>query len=152
MFEPMKEIGIILSCTWKFALTFPMAVYVAQMSFIETLVFTNIGGIIGVLFFAFLSGQIIRLWNRFVGEKIDVNRKPKPVFTKRKRKFIKLKTRYGFIGIVVLNPVVISIPISTFLVKKYYGRVRFALLWLILGQIAWSFIYTYFYIYIKQTI
>ncbi len=148
----MKELVIILSCTWKFALTFPVAVYAMQMSFKETLIYTNLGGILGVLFFTFLSGIFIKGWNKYIRPGLEIGRRRRPVFTKRRRRFIQIKNKYGFIGIVILNPIVISIPISTFLVAKYYGKNKMNLVWLIAGQFGWSLIYTYFYVYIKQTI
>ncbi len=145
----MKELAIIFFCTWKFAATFPFAIYVLKMSFIETLVYTNIGGIIGTLTFVFFSDFLIKIWRRILPEGLVLNRKTKKKFTGRNRKLIKIKTRYGFYGIVILTPVLLSIPVGSFLTVKYYGKGRRNILWLITGQILWSFVYTFFYTKIK---
>lgn len=146
----MNKLVIILSCTWKFALTFPVAVYAMRMNFRETLLYTNLGGILGVLFFTYLARFLIQAWQKFIAPRFSFRKQTKPVFTRKNRRLIGLKNRYGFAGIVILNPVIISIPISTFLVAKFYKHQKYSILWLIAGQFAWSLIYTFFYIYIKD--
>lgn len=148
----MKGLTVMLWATWKFALTFPFAVYVMQMSFGEVILYANIGGILGVLFFTYLSAIVIQLWKKYLAPKLNIRQKPKRVFSKRSRMMVNIKSKYGLIGIVILNPVLISIPVSAFLVAKYYGRHKINVLWLIVGQFVWSIIYTYFFIYIKQNI
>lgn len=148
----MKELTVIFFSSWKFCLTFPVAVYGMHMSFAETIFYTNMGGVIGVIFFSFLSKQLLAFWKRKVLPLIVRKQKYKPVFTKRRRMFISIKNNYGLPGIVFLNPIIFSIPISTFLVNRYFGRKKIYLLWLIAGQIAWSIIYTFFYIYVKKNI
>lgn len=137
----MKEFTIIFFSTWKFAATFPVAVYLMKMSSAETLIYTNIGGIVGVIFFLYLSRILLRLWNRY---RPDFRRREKLVFTPATRRFVTIKNKYGLFGIVILNPVILSIPVSAFLAAKYYGvkpKVFFAL---IAGQVVWSLVYTLF--------
>jgi hypothetical protein len=129
-----------------------MAIYGMNFSMIEILIYANLGGVLGVLFFAFISHQLIYFWNLQVKPRLKHSERKRPVFTKRRRKFIRLKNKYGFPGIVILNPVIISIPISTFLVIKYYGRKGKYLLWLIAGQAIWSVLYVLFYLYLKEMI
>lgn len=141
----MKELTVIFFCTWKFALTIPFAVFGMKFSFIKTLIFTNIGGMIGLLFFIYLSDLIIHLWTKYVKPKVSFLNKEKPIFTKRRRKFVRIKSKYGLPGIIVLNPIILSIPVSSFLVVKYYGKKLQNILFLLSGQVAWSLLYTYFY-------
>ena len=146
----MKELAVIFGCTWKFALTFPVAVYGMKFSFFKTLLITNLGGILGVIFFIYLSDGLIQAWNKLIRPKIKIRKAEKPVFTTKRRNFIKIKSKYGFPGIVILNPIIISIPISSFLVVKYYGRNFKYVIWLFIGQLIWSVIYTFFYFFIYQ--
>jgi ABC-type antimicrobial peptide transport system permease subunit len=148
----MKEITVIFFCTWKFAATFPLAVYIMRMSFLETIIYTNIGGVIGVLIFVFFSHYLINLYTQYWPEKLKRHRKPKRVFNKRNRWLVKIKIHYGLPGIVILTPILLSIPVGSFLVVKYYGRRKINYFWLILGQIAWSFVFTGFYTQIKAAI
>ncbi len=139
----MKELIIILSSTWKFAATFPLAVLIMKMSFFETLLYTNFGGLIGVIFFVSLSKIVIKTWTKILpAQKQDKNKK---IFTKRNKKLIKLKRTYGLPGIIILNPIILSIPVSAFLVAKYYGEKFINYCWLVVGQIAWSVLYTFFF-------
>lgn len=150
----MKEFTVLVFFTFKFALTFPVAVYGLQMSFWETMAYSNLGGLIGLLVSVYLSKLIIYLWDKYVVSLIFRRTKENksPVFTRRKRFIVKVKTRYGLPGIVILTYVFLSIPVGAFLMTKYYGaRIR-NVFWLLIGQVSWSLIYTIFYLYIKEAL
>jgi hypothetical protein len=146
----MKELTVIFFCTWKFALTFPLAIFGMKFPFIKTLIFTNIGGVLGLLFFTYFSDIIITLWLKYIKPNVSFLNKEKPVFTKRRRKFVKIKTKYGLRGIIFLNPIILSIPVSSFLVVKYYGKKARNIFFLFFGQVAWSLLYTFFYFYLYK--
>ncbi len=141
----MEELIIILSGTWKFAATFPVAVFAFRMSFFETLLYTNVGGFIGIAVFSLASKGIIHVFDYFFPGKGRKRRKPKKIFTRRNRRIITLKLRYGLPGILVLTHVLLSIPLGVFLLTKYYGRNRAAYFYLAVCQVAWSVIFTLFY-------
>jgi len=145
----MKELTVIFLCTWKFAATFPLAVYAMKMSFTETLLYTNIGGIIGAVVFVFFSDLLIKAYNNYWLESLKFRKKARIVFTKRNRRLVKIKTKYGLYGIVILSPLILSIPVGSFLTVKYYGTHKSNILWLIAGQIFWSLVYTLFYTQVK---
>lgn len=147
----MKAFTIILLCTWKFAATFPIAIYAMRMSFTETLIYTNTGGVIGTLTFVYFSDIIITLWNKYWPERLKLHRKSKKIFTKRNRIIVKIKTKYGLFGIIMLSPVILSIPVGSFLIVKYYGIKKVNILLLVAGQVFWWVIYTLFYTKIKTT-
>ncbi len=138
----MKESFIILSATWKFAATFPVAIFAFKMTFIETLFYTNIGGLIGIIASLFLSKGIIYFWNKLNLRKRGKRKKNRKTFSKRNRRLVRLKAKYGMPGIAILTPVILSIPIGTFLTAKYFGHKKTSYLYLFLGQVAWSFVYT----------
>ncbi len=148
----MKALALILSGTWKFAMTFPLALLVMNMSAWETLLYINLGGIIGVLAFVFLSKLLISWYDRYWPESWKPRKKNTLKSWKRHRKYVRFRDRYGFPGIVILSPVLLSIPVGAFLVTRFYGtRIRY-LLWLIAGQLGWSIIYTLFYLYVREMI
>jgi hypothetical protein len=148
----MKEITIIFFCTWKFAATFPVAIYIMKMSFAETLIYTNIGGIIGVFTFFYFSGFLIRMWNTYWPENLKFYRKTKKIFSKRNRRFVSIRLRYGLFGIVLLSPVILSIPLGSFLTVKYFGTKTSNVIWLVTGQAFWSLVYTFFYTRVKTSL
>lgn len=143
----MKELTIIFFCTWKFAATFPIAIIGMKMPFWETIFLTNLGGILGVVIFVFFSKAIIIAWRKLITNRFNYrNNKEKRIFTSRNRRIVRIKSKYGFAGIVILNPVILSIPVGSFLITRYYGATLKNLFWLVAGQVAWSFIYALFYI------
>ncbi len=148
----MKEITVILCCTWKFALTFPVAVFGMKFSFWKTIVFTNIGGLLGLLFFIYLSKTLIFFWSKYIASLFGQRYSKKRKFTRRNRFVVMIKRKYGLPGIVILSPIILSIPVGAFLTTKYYGTRIDKIIWLLAGQIGWSFIYTYFYMYIQVSV
>ena len=148
----MKEISIILFSTWKFAATFPVAVYLMKMSFAETLIYTNIGGILGAVVFFYFSAFLIKMWEKYWPESLKIHKTAKKIFTKKNRRFVAIKMKYGLLGIVILSPVILSIPLGAFLTVKYYGTKTRNIIWLIAGQILWSLVYTIFYTQVKTMI
>jgi hypothetical protein len=146
----MKEITIIFFCTFKFAATFPVAIYVAKMTPLETLLYTNTGGILGTFVFMYLSRFLIRMWNKYGPQSLKGNKKKRRVFTGRNRRIVSIKMKYGLWGIVILNPVLLSIPLGSFLMVKYYGLKMKNMLWLLSGQVVWSVIFVLFYDYVKM--
>jgi hypothetical protein len=145
----MKELTIVFFSSWKFAATFPFAIYIMEMSFTETLIYTNIGGILGAVTFTFFSDYLIKMWDKYWPEKLKLKRKTKKIFTKSNRRYVRIKLKYGLTGLVILSPVILSIPIGSFLIVKYYGLRKTNIILMIAGQILWSFIYTLFYTQFK---
>lgn len=145
----MRELTIIFFCTWKFAATFPVAIYVMKMTVWETLLYTNTGGILGDIIFLSFSGFLIKTWDKY---RPHFHKRKRMIFTPANRRFIKIRKRYGLLGIVILSPFILSIPVGAFLAAKYYGIRPRVFLWLIAGQILWSVIYTLFYTQIKAAL
>lgn len=148
----MKEFTVIFFATWKFAAIFPLAFYAMNMSFAEIMLYANIGGVLGVLIFSFFFKVLIDVLNRYWPEKLKIRNNTNKVFTKRSRMILKIKMKYGLMGIVILSPSVLSIPVGSFLVTKYYGLKTKNLIYLVMGQIAWSLIFCYFYMQVKSVL
>ena len=146
----MKELTIIFFCTFKFAATFPVAIYLVKMTPLETLFYTNAGGVLGTFVFMYLSEFLIRMWNKYWPIGLKRNKKKRKTFTAVNRRIVSIKMRYGIWGIVILNPVLLSIPLGSFLMVKYYGLKMKNMMWLLAGQFAWSVVYILFYYYIKM--
>ncbi len=146
----MKELTIIFFSSFKFAATFPVAIYLAKMTPVQTLIYTNAGGLAGTYIFMYMSEFLIRMWNKFRPQSLKYNRKQRKVFTARNRRIVRIKVKYGLWGVVILSPVLLSIPLGSFLMVKYYGLKMKNMLWLLAGQVAWSLIYVLFLYYIKM--
>lgn len=148
-----KIIITILLAAVKYAVTFPLVIYEFKFSFFETILWMNAGGILGVIFFGFLFKGLIRLWKRLFKIKVRnikeeyKKKKNKKVFTKRNRRIVTIKQRYGLAGIVATTPVLLSIPIGVFLVVRYYKLTKVTFLYLAISIFIWSLIFTSFYMF-----
>jgi hypothetical protein len=131
----------ILSSSVKFAMTFPLAVLQFNFNFAETVLWTNVGGVLGIYFFTYLSDIIMEWWKR------TFRKKQKKIFTKKNRRIVRIKQNYGLIGIALITPLLLSIPVGTFLMERYYPRSKYKIVALITSNIVWSVIYTLFYIF-----
>lgn len=123
-------------------------------NYFQTLLITAVGGILGIFFFYFLSKWIIVQYNRFspaiysyfTGVKIDTSRKIlsrekkiKRKFTRKNKMIINIRNKYGFAGIIMFTPVLLSIPLGAFLARKYYSGRNHTLIYMSISVVLWSF-------------
>lgn len=137
--------------SFKFAACFPLVIIQFEFSFLETVLWTNVGGIAGIFFFAFLSEKLISWWKRTFRPSnrniLEDEQQVKKIFTRRNRRIVRTKQKYGLIGISVITPFLLSIPVGVFLVVRYYRSSKFKFLYLIAANVIWSLIYTGFYMF-----
>ncbi len=144
----------ILFSSFKFAATFPLVIIQFEFSFLETILWTNVGGILGVYFFAFLADLLIAWWKRTFRRSnrhiLEDEQQVKKVFTRRNRRIVRTKQKYGLMGIALITPFLLSIPVGVFLVVRYYHHSRNRFLYLIAANLIWSLIYTGFYMFWEE--
>lgn len=154
----LKQLGILLISAVKFLVAAPVS-YLFGYSYLHTLANTSIGGLIGVVVFFFLSRLMIRLYLRYFplffraieqlsGISLVSLKPPKDnlgkIFNKKNRMIIKIRNKFGYPGIVILTPVLFSIPFGTLLALKYYSKKRGLLAMLSLSVVVWSVVLTTF--------
>ena len=141
----------ILFSSFKFAATFPLVIIQFEFSFAETILWTNVGGIAGIYFFAFLSGKLLSWWKRAFrrsNRKILADEQQvKIIFTRKNRRIVRIKQKYGLMGIALITPFLLSIPVGVFLVVRYYRTSKTRFLYLIAANLLWSVIYAGFYMF-----
>lgn len=141
----------ILFSSFKFAATFPLVIIQFEFSFLETILWTNVGGIVGIYFFAFLSEKLISWWKRTFRRSnrniMEDEQQVKKIFTRRNRRIVRTKKKYGLLGIALITPFLLSIPVGVFLVVRYYRVSKYKFLYLIAANVIWSLIYTAFYMF-----
>jgi len=134
-------------------MTFPLAVLEYKMGLMKTIIYTNIGGLAGILFFHYLFEKLIIIWRHYTKNRSfrllpnKGAKKEKKIFTKRNRRIVRLKSKYGLAGIAILTPLIFSIPLGTFLVTRYFSHQKMKLVYLATANLAWSVIYTLFYLF-----
>jgi len=144
----------ILFSSFKFAATFPLVIIQYEFSFLETILWTNVGGILGVYFFAFLSERLLAWWKRMFRRSnrkiLEDDQQVKKIFTRKNRRIVRIKKKYGLTGIALITPFLLSIPVGVFLVVRYYRTSKTKFLYLIAANLIWSVIYTGFYMFWEE--
>ena len=132
----VKGIMIMLMSSVKFLLAIPVAAYQYDFSLWETFLFSSIGGVLGIIFFAKFSRWIIDQYNIWMStrQKADSKKELKQVIA------VKTMRKYGLFGIAFLTPIFFSIPIGTFIALRFFPNKKKTLPVLAASVFGWSFV------------
>jgi len=147
----IKILIVFLVSSIKFLIA-PALSFGMGLNFMQTWLSTTAGGLVGVIGFFFLSRWLIQLYSRYffyyfhllkvkIYRFLNLNAPiliPKRKFTRQNRLIIKIVKKFGLAGIVILTPVLLSIPLGTFIATRYYSANRFLLLYLCASVLFWS--------------
>ncbi len=136
----LKYLFIFLLCMVKFVVGVPTGFAALDLPFIPFVLFTTAGGISGVFAFSFFSSYIFQAWNFIIssiGFKV-IHSKPKRRFTRTSRIYTKIIKSYGLIGVALITPTIISIPIGTVLALKLFPDKRKVIFTLSISVLLWS--------------
>ncbi|HEX7585464.1 MAG TPA: hypothetical protein VF373_12295 [Prolixibacteraceae bacterium] len=160
MIAILKIIQVFLLATVKYVITFPYALLIG-LNFEQTLISVTLGGLAGFFFFYHFSGFAIK---RFHHVKTFLRRHmPLPfrlkyrqlaawrkrmtgeqIFSKRNRFIVRFRSKFGLPGIVILSPIILSIPLGAFLLNKYYSKHKFAMSYMVLSILSWTAVFVAF--------
>ncbi len=138
----LKALGFFLLSSVKFAVaTLPIAV---AFSYREALLISISGGIAGSFFFLYIWKYILNVWSVYIVRKPEVSSQQIKI-NKKRRQIIKIKNSYGYWGIVILTPVILSIPIGAFLLSQYFKNEKLKFLHLSLVICFWGLAFVSFF-------
>ncbi len=144
----------------KFAAGPPFAYYdnIYDFTFFETNLYCVLGGMLGVTVIIFLSHTLAKAWRWIVNifKKLiknylpvdsELNTEPEPpkrikIFTRRNRRIVKVWKDYGLIGIAFITPVILSIPIGTFIATRLSQDKRKLFIYMFFSIVFWSVLMT----------
>ncbi len=139
----------ILEVTLISAVKFVLAPFEAEryhFNFWKATFITSIGGWIGVFFFYYAGVKFLVWWQHGVALlksffiKKSIQSKKKKVFTRSSRFIIRIKMRFGIIGIAFITPSLISIPIGSIVAANFYKKKKGVLLYFIISVFIWSLV------------
>lgn len=147
-----KVIAAFISCAYRPGLLgLPAEIFVFHFSFFETLIISTLAVITGSVLSAFLSVEIIKLWEYIFKPSA---KKPKKLFRPYNRFLIKAKQNFGIVGMSVISPLILSIPVGVFLSIRFFKDRRKTVLFMSISSIGWIialyFTYTKFYGYFMR--
>ena len=135
MLELSKIVGILVFSTLKFFFA-PSAALADGYGFLETIAIHVTGGYLGFALFFFAGKVIVTLWRKWFSQK------KKKLFNKKNRFIVNIKTKYGLLGIAVLTPLMLSIPVGAILASYYFPKAQKTLPIFFICIVIWSFILT----------
>ena len=131
----LLKILIVISLSGlKFMIAIPLSAIQYDFNFLQTLVYSLSGGIIGVFIFSLLSDKIKILFPKKKKIKTQRKRGVKEVIT------IKTARKYGVYGIAAITPVLLSIPIGTIIALRLFPEKRKTVPALLSSVVIWSII------------
>ena len=134
MMEALEILGWMLMSIVKFVVT-PSLALASGMAPGRVFWMCALGAVIGILVLFPLSRKL------FVWQAERRKRRGKNVFTPARRLVVRVKQRWGLLGVVVFSGVV-SVPIAVLLAAKYFARSRWVIPALMLSFILWSALLT----------
>ena len=172
MNEILKILSLVLISSIKFAVGPPLAYLNEKYNFswLETNLYSILGGMIGVVVFMHFSQWIVELWHRIkhyfanrnqrrnqvfsqpvadIDTKVEIHYQyvehvppSRKIFTPRTRKMVRIWRKYGLIGMAALTPMLFSIPVGTFFMSRMEKNKRKILLYMFISVTSWSLILT----------
>lgn len=130
---------VFLLATFKFMFA-PSTGSVLDLPFWHTYFAAVAGGTLSALFFFFLSEIIIKYnHKKKVARNLELEKQGLPIpykkkFTKTNRFVIRLKWKLGMYGICFWAPFLLSVPIGSMVVAKFYGKLKKAFPLIVLGM------------------
>jgi membrane protein DedA with SNARE-associated domain len=144
--EILEIVGLFLMASTKFLFA-PSTAVGFGYSYWETILITITGGWFGVLVFFFFGRVVVDL---FMRKYFSKKKTEKPKFTKTNKLIIKVKSNFGIIGLALITPVTISVPVGSILAARYFGENKTAI-YILMGSIVfWSFVLTSISFQFKQ--
>ncbi len=150
-----KIITVFISSAVKLGLVgVPAAVFAFKFSFLETLLICSSGGIFGVFVFTYLIDVILKGWDLlfnkylvgrltrrlkvFLDKLFPGRNKKKKIFNSKNRFIIRAKKNFGLIGIAIISPVLLSIPLGVFLAVRFFKDKKMIIFWMSLSVVFWT--------------
>ncbi len=140
----LTELGIdFLIAAVKFVVAVGFLVFSnSNFSYTEILITLILGGSTGTIVFFYFSN-----WINLQINKLFKPKKEKKRFTKSTRRFINIKNKYGLYGISLLTPVILSIPVGSFLASRFYSKKKYTIWVMIAGVVFWAIVLPLYKLY-----
>ncbi|MBI4946761.1 MAG: hypothetical protein HY840_10225 [Bacteroidetes bacterium] len=138
----LKILEVALIASVKFAIA-PFEAERYGFNFRESFLITTTGGTFGIIMFSLIGEVIAFAWRKviiFFEKPLHIEEKPKRKFTWGKKFIIRTKMRFGLFGLIVTTPSIISIPIGTFVIHRFYRKKFRNVMFLMISLVFWSLI------------
>ncbi len=128
----LEILGLFLLSSVKFLFA-PASSIALGYDLPKTIIITFCGGSFGTTIFYFLGSAIASWWAKHKKKP----KKKKKIFTNTNRKIVFIKNKYGLIGLCLITPGIISIPVGSILAAKYFRHDKRTFPFLIASLLIW---------------
>jgi len=147
----LKLLSLAFVSSLKFAAS-PFAALGYDFNYIQTFLTTTAGGIFGVLFFFYAGKWITQGVTTYKNQLFflfGINRRSaedellpvkKKIFTWKNKLIVSTVRRFGLVGIALLTPTLLSIPLGTLIAARYFRNQRKVVGYLCASVVLWSVI------------
>lgn len=136
----LEILSILLLSATKMAFAPPLALGL-KYSILETILWVGLGSVFGVVFF-YYAGNIVHRSIKKIRHKISPQTRKSKIMTRMNRFIVRIRRKTGIIGIALITPTIISIPVGSILAHQLYGNKKQTLPILLLSTIAWVIVMT----------
>ncbi|MFN3341979.1 MAG: hypothetical protein ACK40M_04735 [Flavobacteriales bacterium] len=139
---------VFLTASVKFLLAPTLALGLGFQPITAALI-TLVGGVTGILFFYLGADWLMDASAKRKLKKEELLRSQgkavpeKKIFTKGRRRMIRVKNRFGIVGIAIVTPCIISIPIGCILAARFFKNRTKVLTAMFISATGWAFILTF---------
>ena len=132
---------------FMFAATSMMAF---SVSYWEIVFATFLGAFVSFNIFFFFSGLLMeRAREKKLEKIINGSLKPKKQFSRMNKFIVKMKlSSFGYFVLVIVGPMVLSIPIGSIIIAKFYRRIKFTYWLETVSLFLWANLFTLANLYI----
>ncbi len=130
----------------------PGTAIAAGLRFWEAWLITATGGMAGILVFYNFGHLVFEYFDRFLHRRYQQFGKTAPArknFTRRNRWVVAIKGKFGLIGLALITPTLLSIPIGSMIAARFFYNKRRTLPYLLLSTVLWTFALSFFFAYLK---
>jgi uncharacterized membrane protein len=144
MTDIWELVTVFLLSTVKFVLgSVPLALGF-KFPFLKAFLTNTAGGFLGVTIFVNTSDFLIKKLEKRKKEKHKITPFKKK-FTRTNKIIVKAKRRFGLIGIAFLTPLLLSIPLGSFVAMRYFKDKKKVLFYLFGSVVFWAIAGYYLY-------
>ncbi len=147
MNDVLKIFTVFVSCIFFFGkIGMPSAIILFKYNFFKVFVVTVTSGCFSNVLFTYFSAAILKWWDRYKDKKQLFAKKK--IFTKTNRRIIKIKKRFGLVGLAFITPIFPGIPVGAFIAERFYKDKFKVIMYLNGAVVFWSIaLYLLFYFF-----
>ncbi len=131
----VQMVTVLLLCGTKFLMGLGLT-FIYDYTFIETMMVSILGGMLGVIFFTYAGQGVNKLWYHYFPKKDD-----KVKFSRFKRFLVRLRKKYGLMGIAFLTPIILTVPVGAVIASSLVKDKRRIFTPMLVSLIFWTFLF-----------